>query len=209
MKTVSPVLAILAMVIFLLTGCEEQSSVLAPSHDPAVSGDALPATPPSLAKEAGVKHSAAGSAQIFVYEGPDNFAMPLRQHYTFNAKEAPDGSVSGTVQLREPDGAMKAHARIVGLKVDGNKGKLEFQFTSGPWAGLYAFIVVIDNGEGAKSGVADQITILVIYEGEPFPTLDDWRSMSPEYFLSFLAAAQPYIPVYVVQDVEGGNIQVR
>jgi hypothetical protein len=209
MKTVSYALPILAMVIFVLTGCADRSNLLAPSDEPAVVGSTTPATAAPLAKAATVKHSVAGSTQIFIYEGPNNFAMPFRHHYTFNAKEMSDGSVSGTLQLLEPNGSVKAHAKIVGLKVDANKAKLECQFTSGPWAGLYAFNVVIDNGEGANSGAADQITLLAIYEGEPFPTLDDWMAMSPADFLAFLTAAQPYIPMYVVQDIEGGNIQVR
>jgi hypothetical protein len=209
MKLLSCAFLLVASMAFVLLGCSEPLSPLPVTNHPDASAIVSGVAAPTLDKGAGVKHSAAGSAQMFIWEGPENSEMPLRSHSNFNAKESMDGSCSGTFTLLEPNGAMKAHARIVGLKVDGSKAKLEYLFITGPYTGRYAFTVVIDNGEGAKASASDMITITAIYEGEPYPTLEDWRAMSPDEFIAFLQAVQEYIPVYVVQEVDGGNIQVR
>jgi hypothetical protein len=197
----------MASLAFVLLGCSDKSTPLDSISDPAISIGLPNAAGPSLAK--GFAHVVTGSSQMFVWEGPDNFAMPLRYLFNFNAKKSIDGIVSGGVSSNEPNGETKTKATVVGLKVDGNKAKLEFHFTSGPprFTDRYGFLVVIDNGEGA--GKKDMITIMAIYEDEPYPTLADWFAMSPNDLLAFLQAAQPYIPVNVVQECDAGNIQVR
>jgi len=201
MRTISRAMLLMAGIMFVLMGCSDQLS--------SPSTRSLEGSAPALAKKP--IHSAAGSAQMFIWEGPNSVELPLRTHFNFNAKELQDGCYSGTVKVQEPNGAEVAHATVVNLKVDGNKAKLEYLFISGEarYVGRYAFTVVIDNGEGANSGVPDKITITAIYEDEPFPTLEDWRAMSPDEFIAFIQTAQPFIPVYVVQDVDGGIIQVR
>jgi len=120
--------------------------------------------------------------------------------------ESKDGTISGKMHYNYPGGKDNGQARVVGLKVDGNKAKLEFLYNAGPWAGYYGFVVVIDNGEGGKSQ-PDANTAVWIYTGEEHPNLTELRQMNPDGFIAFMQSLG--LPFYQPQEIDAGNIQVR
>jgi hypothetical protein len=206
MKPAALVLLLMASLAFVLLGCTDNPSSPVSSGDPLAGPSLSSSSSPSLAKSEDVKHSVNGNVQLFIVKGP-GFEMPIRVVMTFSAKESKDGTVSGTFHYNYPGGKDNGQGKVVGLKVDGNKAKLEFLYNTEPFVGKYGFVVVIDNGEG-KNSPPDQVTAVWVYEGEepPYPQLAELFLMDPDEFIGMVRS---WVPFYIPQETGAGSIQVR
>ncbi|MDH3253066.1 MAG: hypothetical protein OEM41_09765 [Ignavibacteria bacterium] len=157
MKTISCALLLMAGLAFVVVGCSDNSTPIA--------GQALStaASSGSLAK-GGILNSATGSAHW------KSIPLSLQSNvrWSFSAIRHADGSVSGEVQDKDEGPTFSFHGKVTDLKVQGNIARLEFVFTRGTYFGVpladfyggdlsnvFAWVVVVDNGEGNNASGPD------------------------------------------------------
>jgi hypothetical protein len=209
MKLLASVLLLVAGMSLGLVGCSDNpvSSPVAPEQ--ALQGAISPGP---LVRAGPVVHTATGGARVRSFWGD-----PVKWELSFSAVLC-DGEVSsGQVQLVDHAG-LKFHGKIFSLQVEGNRAKLNWTYTSGPWTGLYGCAVVEDNGEGAKATGPDMTTGILWTDGSDIGiyTIPQIIAMSPNAFIAWL---EDYVFVVLMQlppgllpalvPTEHGNVQVK
>jgi hypothetical protein len=206
MKVLSLVLLLMASMAFVLVGCSDNSVPIAgPTGQAISSGSAA-----SLAKLGEDLHSATGSGHVSDFGGEK-----VDLTFTFSAIQHKGGTSSGEVQVVVHPG-LKFHGKIFDLKVEDNRAKLSWTYTSGPWTGLYGCAIVEDNGEGIKATGPDKMAGFLWTDGSDIGTytIPELIEMSPsefiywlEYYIFPLIGLPPGTPALVPTDK--GNVQVR
>jgi rubredoxin len=166
----------------------------------------LVALPISAQRQVGVTHSATGHGSVADISGE-----PYHDQWSFSAVRGADGRVSGQVQYSDREAGYSFHARVIGLKVEGNRAKVSATLPEGwvcPFCGpdfhaTHLFVVVVDNGE--DQAVLDQISWGWIADSS-LDDIEELTDMSPQEFLDFLIGVGIEPPVL---DYFHGNIQVR
>ncbi len=170
------------------------SSTPAPNLIPLpVETEFLPGVPvldpfaPMWGDDAGVLESARGGGHYHVVGGA------LRT-FAFTAKNRADGSTQGQYQVNNRDAAgSREHGTVTCLEVDGNDAWIGGVITHSSIPGREGtrrVFRVVDNGEGSDDP-PDQASPLIM--GDALVT----------------CRTRPIPPALPVQDLEGGNIQVR
>lgn len=204
MKTLSLVLLLAASTAFLLIGCSDNSSPVVSPTNQAIN---TPSSNMSLAKGGAVVHSATGNGHVpAIYSGVPKYS------FSFTANRYADATSSGEVQFQSGVG-LKFHGTVIDLKVVGNKAKLCWTYTSGPWTGQFGCAVVEDNGEGKKATGPDMMSGFLWTDGIdiiPYgnPTIEGITSWSPDEFIAWV---ETYFtpPGTALMPTDQGNVQVR
>jgi hypothetical protein len=215
MKALSVVLLLMASMAFVLLGCSDN-----PTSSPAVPEQALHGANASvsLAKGGTVVHSATGCARVREFWGSE-----VKYEFSFSAVQTDAGTSSGEVQMvdqsliKSGGGIFKFHGKIFSLQIEGNRAKLNWTFTSGPWTGFYGCAVVEDNGEGAKATGPDMATGVLWTDGSDIGiyTIPQLVAMCPNEFLDWLEnyvfevlmGLPPGMPT--LMPTEHANVQVK
>jgi hypothetical protein len=147
----------------------------------------------SSAAAENVTQSATGSGELeFTTDG-----VTALRTFAFEATMASDGSVTGEAQIDNRSVPGRLHIQIDCLNVIGNSavmsGTIASSTEAGVPAGASSIFGVQDNGEGASS-VPDRITQQFANSGLVC------TDITPSNFSLFL---------YLLRDVEAGNIQVH
>jgi hypothetical protein len=207
MRALSFALLLMASMAFVLLGCSENASLPVAPTDRALSTVTSPAV---LAKGGTVLHTASGVARVREFWGE-----AVKFEFSFSAVQHDGGTSSGEVQMVDHAG-LKFHGKIFSLQVEGNRAKLNWTFTSGPWTGLYGCAVVEDNGEGGKAA-PDMTTSVLWTDGSDIGiyTIPQLIEMSPNEFIDWLEdyvfveliGLPPGLPALI--PTEHGNVQVK
>lgn len=209
MKTLSFALLLMASMAFVMLGCSDNpDAVVSPGKQQAVTS---PAASVPLEKGEAVVHCATGSGLLSDFWGTE-----VKWTFTFTAKECDGGRYTGEVKFVDHAG-VKFHGTIINLNVVGNKAKLCWTYTSGPWAGLFGCAVVVDNGEGGKAQGPDMMTGFLWTDGSDIGegTIPGITAMTPDAFVLWLETylfpvvmgLPPGLPALLPTD--HGNVQVR
>jgi hypothetical protein len=160
MKLLSCALLLMATMAFVLLGCADNPGPVAGSTDQGISSSSAT----SLAKMGENMHSATGNGHWRVI-GPQS-----RVRFCFSAIQHSDGSFSGEVRNNDEGPTLKFHGKVYDLKVEGNRAKICWKFTSGaytppgapPWdlTGMPSAVVVVDNGGGKNGSGPDQVSLI-------------------------------------------------
>ena len=139
------------------------------------------------------KSAAAGSGQLeFTTDG-----VTALRTFAFEATRARDGSVTGEAQIDNRSVPGRLHIKIDCLNVIGNSAVMSGTITSSTEAGVPAgassIFGVQDNGEGAGS-VPDRITQQFANSG---------------LICTDITPSNIWLFLYLLRDVEAGNIRIR
>jgi len=145
--------------------------------------------------------------------------------FSFSAIQHADGSVTGEVQDKDGGPTLQFHGKVFDLKVDGNRAKISWTFTSGTvnpplvpvttdLTGWVASVVVIDNGEGNNATGPDMISR--IYPAPPgtfFPpinmTIEQLNALGVADYLEKVLFLTGASYSHYVAAIETGSVQVR
>ena len=191
-------ISLAVLCVAALTACDAADSLTGPSSAPRPSGgglrppietEFLPGVPlldPFAAiwnDDAGVVESARGGGHFHV-------ATALRT-FAFTAKNRADGSTQGQYQVDNRDvSGSREHGTVTCLEVDGNQAWIGGVITHSSIPGREGtprIFRVVDRGEGSGAPPDQASLLLVAAAGET-------------------CHGRPLLPL---QDLEGGNIQVR
>jgi len=129
--------------------------------------------------------------------------------FTFQARQSRDGSVQGSMELKNRQLGVRAHADLDCLRIEGDEAFLSGVLTrvsgiDGSIVGDEVWFHVRDNGEG-RGDPADRISLVIV----------EVMSAPSEFFtcetpLSDILAAFPDLADDLdLMDIIGGNVQVR
>jgi hypothetical protein len=209
MKPLSSLLVLVAGMSLGLMGCSDNPALSPLAPEQAIQ---TPTSAAALAKAGPVVHTATGGARVRSFWGD-----PAKWDFSFSAVLGNGEVSSGQVQLVDHAG-LKFHGKIFSLQIEGNRAKLNWTYTSGPWTGLYGCAVVEDNGEGAKATGPDMTTGFLWTDGSDIGiyTIPQIIAMSPNAFIAWL---EEYVFVVLMGlppgllpamvPTEHGNVQVR
>jgi hypothetical protein len=195
---VSTRISLAVLCVAALTACDAADSLTGPSSAPRPSGGGLlppieteflpgvPVLDPFAAiwnDDAGVVESARGGGYFHV-------ATALRT-FAFTAKNRADGSTQGQYQVDNRDvSGSREHGTVTCLEVDGNQAWIGGVITHSSIPGREGtprIFRVVDRGEGSGAPPDQASLLLVAAAGET-------------------CHGRPLLPL---EDLEGGNIQVR
>jgi hypothetical protein len=164
-----------------------------------------------LGKDAGILHSATGSANVFLDGKSYTFAFTAREH----ADASCDGEYQIYVHAQPPEWG-KIHGKVMSLKVYDYKGGkaavIGTMETKSGFPGYYDAFVVVDMGEGKKSS-PDMYTTTIFWT----ESLDDARvvwGLPPDEVINAIVQEQLSFDVVVAPEqvlipIKMGNVQVR
>ncbi len=211
MKILQLALLLIASLAFVLIGCSDTPTSM--SAGPAQGLN----TPTGFAKVGAVIHTATGCARIRAFWG-----YSYKTEFSFCATLTLQGISSGEVvmtdqsSLKSGGEISKFRGEIFNLQVEGNRAKLNWTYTSGPWTGMYGCTVVEDNGEGAKAG-PDMASAFLWTDGSDLGgyTISQVIAMSPNEYIGWL---EDYVFVELMgmpagtpalEPTDHGNVQVQ
>ncbi len=161
MKTLPCAILLIASTALVVPGCSKNSSL---PLTPGVEGIGAPTPPEALSKTGPIIHAVEGSTNgLYFGVYPKNIVN------TFSAHQYADGSFDGqyTINCQNAlnDKTLKWNARVIFLKIHSNlEGYGKFAViggveTTGPYAGTYELLFVIDNGPGANPQTAHSLWV--------------------------------------------------
>lgn len=129
--------------------------------------------------------------------------------FSFHAREFNSGHVEGSLELKNRQVGVRAHATLDCLRLQGNEAFVSGVLTQvdgvdGTFIGDEVWFHVRDNGEG-RGDPPDQVTLMIVEVPSAPATFFDCETPLAEIFEAFPELAEGL----ELQDVIGGNVQVK
>jgi hypothetical protein len=218
MKNLSLALLLMASMVFVLSGCSDNSnSVVTPSEQVT----AATTSSGNLAKMGEDLHSATGNGH-WRFVGTQS-----RVRCLFSAVQHKDGTCSGEVTNNDEGPTFKFHGKVYDLKVEGNRAQMWWKFTRGtnppggePYldlTGMLGTMVVVDNGNGnSATGGPDLVSLIwcdppETYDGSLNPpmTIEQIFALSTDEYINYVMnnfgmSYDQFLPA-----IEMGSVTVR
>jgi hypothetical protein len=144
--------------------------------------------------------------------------------FSFSAIQHGDGSFSGEVRNNDEGPTLKFHGKVFDLKVEGNRAKICWTFTSGAWTppeappwpltGMPAGVVVVDNGEGKTASGPDMVSLIWCdppgtYYSAIGKTIEELNALGIDDYIHDVCILSGFSPTDYVPAIDMGSVKVR